>query len=406
MLLTSGVIVGDEYLGAWSVWWAGDAMGILVVAPVLLMLTTIREQPVPHGWRVLEAIVLAGVLVVISSLIVATDLPVAFLVFPVLGWAAWRFQQLGATPAALLVRCSPPAAAEGRGPSRLDLPEQMFTLQAFNASVALMSFFFAAIVSERLRARRALEGAAADLEERVVVRTAELTAANERLAEAQRLAHLGSWDWDVASGAVTWSEEMFRIHGIEPDGQPMTFERAIASPSPRSENASDRTGERPREGRGGDPGPRVPDPPADGEVEPSTGRRASSSRPTGRSADGRHGGGRHDPTGAGARAPDRRHAPAGAPAGPAPAARRDRPRRAIRAGRGGSAAGGDWYDVLELGGGRPRDRRRGGPRLGGGERDGAGAHGRAGVQPGGASARRRGRARARAIRPSTRASRW
>ena len=36
----------------------------------------------------------------------------------------------------------------------------------------------------------------------------------------------------MASGAVTWSEEMFRIHGIEPDGQPMTFERAIAFAEP------------------------------------------------------------------------------------------------------------------------------------------------------------------------------
>ena len=93
----------------------------------------------------------------------------------------------------------------------------MFTLQAFNASVALMSFFFAAIVSERApRARRAAEGAAAELEEQVEARTAELTAANERLAESQRLAHLGSWDWDVTSGAVTWSEEMYRIHGSNP----------------------------------------------------------------------------------------------------------------------------------------------------------------------------------------------
>ena len=65
----------------------------------------------------LEAIVLAAVLVVISSLIVATDLPVYFLLFPVLGWAAWRFQQPGATPAALLVSVFATwAAAEGRGP--------------------------------------------------------------------------------------------------------------------------------------------------------------------------------------------------------------------------------------------------------------------------------------------------
>ena len=233
-LLASGAIVGEEYLGAWSVWWAGDAMGILVVAPVLLTLTTIREHPIPRGWKVLEAVVLAAVLLAVSSLIVASELPIAFLLFPVLGWAAWRFQQPGATPAALLVSLFATwAAVEGWGPfGDLSLTGQMLTLQAFNASVALMSFFFAAIVSERLRARRALEDAAADLERRVEARTAELTTTNERLAEAQRLAHLGSWEWDVGSGVVTWSEEMYRIHGIEPDGEPMTFERAVGFAEP------------------------------------------------------------------------------------------------------------------------------------------------------------------------------
>jgi PAS domain S-box-containing protein len=36
------------------------------------------------------------------------------------------------------------------------------------------------------------------------------------LIEAQRVAHLGSWDWDLASGAQNWSDEMFRIFGYQP----------------------------------------------------------------------------------------------------------------------------------------------------------------------------------------------
>ncbi|MDX6752139.1 EAL domain-containing protein [Geminicoccaceae bacterium 1502E] len=34
-----------------------------------------------------------------------------------------------------------------------------------------------------------------------------------RLAEAQRLAHLGSWQWDLESGRIDWSAEMFRLYG-------------------------------------------------------------------------------------------------------------------------------------------------------------------------------------------------
>jgi diguanylate cyclase (GGDEF)-like protein/PAS domain S-box-containing protein len=38
-----------------------------------------------------------------------------------------------------------------------------------------------------------------------------------QLAEAQRLAAMGSWEWDIASGEVTWSPELFRILGRDPD---------------------------------------------------------------------------------------------------------------------------------------------------------------------------------------------
>jgi PAS domain S-box-containing protein len=227
-LVVSDSIPEARFLGAWSVWWAGDAMGILVVAPFLFTLNTIRAHPIPRGWKILEATALGAALVGISFLILVTELPILFLLLPVLGWAAWRFQQPGAAPAALVVSLFATwAAVEKRGFfAGLTLSEEMFTLQAFNATVALTSFFFAAIVGERLRARRALEEAADALEERVDLRTAELSIVNERLAESQELSHLGSWDWDVATGDVNWSREMYRIHGLRPDA-PITFDRAV-----------------------------------------------------------------------------------------------------------------------------------------------------------------------------------
>jgi PAS domain S-box-containing protein len=227
-LLVSGAIDGNEFLGAWSVWWAGDAMGVLVVAPFLLTLRTIREHPIPRGGKVVEAIALAAVLMGILSVVVVTDLPILFLLFPVLGWAAWRFLQPGAAPAALLTSLFATwAAVEGRGLfAGQTLSGQMLTLQAFNVTVAFTSLFVAAVVSERARARLELEAAATALEERVRQRTTEVTTANDRLAEAQELAHLGSWDWDVATGAVHWSREMYRIYGI-PSDEVITFDRAI-----------------------------------------------------------------------------------------------------------------------------------------------------------------------------------
>ena len=45
---------------------------------------------------------------------------------------------------------------------------------------------------------------------------AELRRSREQLLEAQTLARIGSWEWDVAADKVTWSDELFRIYGLEP----------------------------------------------------------------------------------------------------------------------------------------------------------------------------------------------
>jgi PAS domain S-box-containing protein len=46
--------------------------------------------------------------------------------------------------------------------------------------------------------------------------TASLHEEKERLKRAQEIAHLGSWELDVDSGSVTWSDESYRIFGLEP----------------------------------------------------------------------------------------------------------------------------------------------------------------------------------------------
>ena len=53
-----------------------------------------------------------------------------------------------------------------------------------------------------------------------------------RLAEAQRVAKLGSWEWDVATGAVNWSDEMYRIYGYEPHAFTPTLHSAMAAVHP------------------------------------------------------------------------------------------------------------------------------------------------------------------------------
>ncbi|MEB3883047.1 PAS domain S-box protein [Lyngbya sp. CCY1209] len=43
------------------------------------------------------------------------------------------------------------------------------------------------------------------------------------LSEAQKIAHVGSWEFDVGTGEILWSEETFRIFGLDPESPAPTF---------------------------------------------------------------------------------------------------------------------------------------------------------------------------------------
>jgi PAS domain S-box-containing protein len=65
------------------------------------------------------------------------------------------------------------------------------------------------------------------LEKQVKERTEELIEKNRQLNEAQQIAQLGSWSWDVATDQVLWSEEMYHIYGYDDERFHLTFERAV-----------------------------------------------------------------------------------------------------------------------------------------------------------------------------------
>ncbi|CAN90746.1 MULTISPECIES: ATP-binding protein [Sorangium] len=65
-------------------------------------------------------------------------------------------------------------------------------------------------------------GAVVDLTERRRAEQ-ELRRSERMLKEAQRIAHVGSWSYDIASRTIRWSEELYHILGVDPSVRP-TFE--------------------------------------------------------------------------------------------------------------------------------------------------------------------------------------
>jgi PAS domain S-box-containing protein len=47
--------------------------------------------------------------------------------------------------------------------------------------------------------------------------------AQRQFAEAQALAHVGTWEWDLVADRITWSDEHFRIFGLEPQSCPVSY---------------------------------------------------------------------------------------------------------------------------------------------------------------------------------------
>jgi PAS domain S-box-containing protein len=78
-----------------------------------------------------------------------------------------------------------------------------------------------------------LRGVTMDITERKKAEEG-LTLKEEQLTEAQRLAQVGNWEWNGSTGEVTWSEEIYRIYGLDPSTPALSFEEHDRLCSPES----------------------------------------------------------------------------------------------------------------------------------------------------------------------------
>ena len=59
-----------------------------------------------------------------------------------------------------------------------------------------------------------------------------LSRSESSLAEAQRIAHLGNWDWDIRANSLYWSDEIYRIFGLKPREFGATYEAFLKTVHP------------------------------------------------------------------------------------------------------------------------------------------------------------------------------
>ena len=247
---TIAVLVGDlgtqtDPAAIWLTWWLGDLVGAVVVAPIVVLWD--RRPPVPDVIRRFPELVVLILTLGVAAMAVFSPWPMGgpdypVILIPVLLWAAFRFGAwFTALCSAIVVVIAVYGTLRGWGPfGRWSLNEALLVMQSFVGMTTVMMLSVASEVSRRRDVERDLRRLNDDLERTITARTDELVKVNDRLLEAQEVAHVGSWEWDIGADRIWWSAEMYRIYGIE-RGSPIGYEAYLNRLHPDDRAAADAT---------------------------------------------------------------------------------------------------------------------------------------------------------------------
>jgi signal transduction histidine kinase len=156
------VVPWSEYGSTLTAWWVGDALGVLIVAALILTYFSRFPVPLKRSRFLMEVGVLLGLLVFLTLAVFGKIVPTdwravphqSYLLFPVLIWAAVRFGPRGAALGTFVASVIAVACTTlGLGPfARPILSESLLLLQTFMCIVAITMLILGASISERKRA--------------------------------------------------------------------------------------------------------------------------------------------------------------------------------------------------------------------------------------------------------------
>jgi PAS domain S-box-containing protein len=225
-LALSGYAQWADAGAIWLTWWLGDAAGDLVVAPFLIL--AFRGKPpgaVGARDRPLEALLLGGISALIAAgvfrdLVTApAHYPLTFLCLPPLIWSAFRFGARETSALLILIATIAVSGTSARlGPLAMMSPNgALLLLQLFLGTLAVTSLAISALIWESKGVERALR-------ER-----------DERLRLSLEAGGLGTWEWTLPTGRITWSSSLEAIHGLPAGAFEGTLEafEAVVHPEDR-----------------------------------------------------------------------------------------------------------------------------------------------------------------------------
>jgi PAS domain S-box-containing protein len=251
VLFLSGDFAQGQYLPNVVTWFLGDLIGIVIVTPAMITWKSYGESKWSKG-REIELASVVGIFFLCSAIVfILSAAPLLFLFLPIVTWVALRFSQSEVCKLSLLLAAvSVAGTISSAGPtSMFELSAALLLLQVFVCVAGVSALVLAVTIDERRSTENQLKCLHAQLERQVAMRTLqlketvqileadvekredverELRAKEKQFEEAQRLAHIGSWEWDVAKDHLIVSKEMMRIYGVpQEEVDRLTYEKYL-----------------------------------------------------------------------------------------------------------------------------------------------------------------------------------
>lgn len=209
-LAFTGVMPWPAYPSAALNWWMGDVLGVILFTPLLL--SWLRHKPLPSTIH-LEVYAYISVLTLLCAVVFSNVGVVLlkgsagpFVLLTIIVWGALRFNmRLTIAGAVIVFSFTMMGMARNSGVFAPVTPASIHEAWFYNLLMGLTGLILAVSNYQRKHVNKSLESSEADLK------------------RAQAVAQTGSWQLEVRSGKLTWSDEAYRIFGV-PVGAPLTMQ--------------------------------------------------------------------------------------------------------------------------------------------------------------------------------------
>ena len=264
-LCASSMAPWSIYGTIWYTWLLGDFSGILIITPLLLVWNSNRIIK----WKfegLIEPILITLFIVFFAETIfiqrysIGNISPRLYVLVPFLLWMVFRFGHKEIITVLTVVSAFAVwGTVNGHGPfASTSLNDSLIQLISFISIITITFMALSATLGESKQALHALINHKIELENKIIERTqmleqSNLSLSNEiiekenaktilqnktnNLNDAQRIAHIGSWEWDIKTGKEVWSDEQFKMFGYEPAEETASYSLFINSLHPEDKDS-------------------------------------------------------------------------------------------------------------------------------------------------------------------------